>query len=56
MNTEETGIHPGKKYLTLERDNPKTGWGFSVVASKNLGQDGAFWFGVVSSRHEVGVS
>ena len=44
-----------KLYLTLTRDSPTSGWGFSLAGGQDILEQGGFWSGVVTTRHQRGL-
>ena len=46
---------PQKLYLTLTREDTSTAWGFSVNGGQDILENGGFWSGVVTRRHERGL-
>ena len=46
---------PQKLYLTLTREDTSTAWGFSVNGGRDILENGGFWSGVVTRRHERGL-
>ena len=46
---------PEKLYLTLSREDTSTAWGFSLNGGRDILENGGFWSGVVTRRHERGL-
>ena len=46
---------PQKLYLTLTRGEVSTAWGFSLNGGRDIMENGGFWSGVVTRRHERGL-
>jgi hypothetical protein len=51
-----TGVTDDKKLLlTLSRSSEFEPWGFSAIGAKDIFEQGGFWSGVNTRRHEKGV-
>ena len=46
---------PEKLYLTLNREDATAAWGFSLNGGSDILENGGFWSGVVTKRHERGL-